>query len=160
MNREQTTEIYRRLRPMMEQKAAQMLHDAEDSRDVVADLFVRLTEGTLAVPDIGAEAYLMGCVRHACLDRLKHLSVRERVKRRLSLSQPSTTEENGREEMLHDLLSYAEKNFTPQTWRVFQLRFDEHLKYKEIAERLHISEVAVYKHLAQALTKLKTHFNS
>lgn len=160
MNRQQTIDIYRRLRPGMEQKAAQMLHDAEESRDVVADLFVHLTEGTLTVPDIGAEAYLMGCVRNACIDRLKHLSVRERIKRRLTLNEPSPTEENDREELLSELLSYAEQAFTPQTWRVFQLRFDEHLKYKDIAKRLNISEVAVYKHLSQALTKLKQHFNS
>ena len=40
------------------------------------------------------------------------------------------------------------------------MRFDEHLKYKEIAQRLNISEVAVYKHLSQALMKLRTHFNT
>ena len=95
-----------------------------------------------------------------CIDRLKHLSVRERIKRRLTLNEPSPTEENDREELLSELLNYAEQTFTPQTWRVFQLRFDEHLKYKDIAKRLNISEVAVYKHLSQALTKLKQHFNS
>jgi RNA polymerase sigma-70 factor (ECF subfamily) len=55
--------------------------------------------------------------------------------------------------------SYAEKAFTKQTWKVFQLRFDEGLLYREIAERLGISEITVYKHLAEALRVLRKKFN-
>ena len=56
-------------------------------------------------------------------------------------------------------LMTPERTFSKQTWRVFQLRFDEGLLYREIAERLGISEVAVYKHLAEALKKLKEKYN-
>jgi RNA polymerase sigma-70 factor (ECF subfamily) len=63
------------------------------------------------------------------------------------------------QEMAKEMIDYAEKAFTKQTWAVFQLRFDEGLKYKEIAEQLRISEVTVYKHLAEALKKLKEKFN-
>ena len=62
------------------------------------------------------------------------------------------------EEKLQELMAYAEQTLTPQTWQVFLLRFDEGLKYREIAARLSISEVAVYKHLAQALRQLRNHF--
>ena len=65
------------------------------------------------------------------------------------------TEQNRAAEMI----DYAEKNLSRQTWRVFQLRFDEGLLYREIAKRMGISEVAVYKHLAEALQKLKENFN-
>ena len=58
-----------------------------------------------------------------------------------------------------EMIDFAERTFTKQTWRVFQLRFDEGLRYKEIAERLSISETAVYKHLAEALKKLKEKYN-
>ena len=57
------------------------------------------------------------------------------------------------------MIAYAEQNFPKQTWCVFQLRFDEGLLYREIAERLGISEVAVYKHLAEALKRLKEKYN-
>ena len=49
------------------------------------------------------------------------------------------------------MMTYAEEVMTPQTWRVFQLRYDEGLSYRHISEQLGISQVAVYKHLAQAL---------
>ncbi len=57
------------------------------------------------------------------------------------------------------MIDYAERALPKQTWRVFQLRFDEGLRYREIAERLSISERAVYKHLARALNQLKEKFN-
>ena len=57
------------------------------------------------------------------------------------------------------MIDYAEMTFPKQTWRVFQLRFDEELLYREIAEELGISETSVYKHLAKALERLKEKFN-
>lgn len=48
---------------------------------------------------------------------------------------------------------------TPQTRKVLDLRFRQKLKYREIATELGISEVAVYKHLAQGIRKLKQKFN-
>ena len=52
-----------------------------------------------------------------------------------------------------------ESELTPQTNQVLQLRFRQKLKYREIASELGISEVAVYKHLAQGIKKLKQKFN-
>ena len=36
------------------------------------------------------------------------------------------------------------------------MRFDQRLSYQEIADRLHISKAAVYKHLAKAISILKS----
>ena len=81
------------------------------------------------------------------------------MKRRLSLSDPDPTLMDQERERITEIIDYAERTFSKQTWRVFQLRFDEGLLYREIAERLGISEVAVYKHLADALRKLKEKYN-
>ena len=81
------------------------------------------------------------------------------MKRRLSLSDPDPTLMDQERERITEMIDYAERTFSKQTWRVFQLRFDEGLLYREIAERLGISEVAVYKHLADALRKLKEKYN-
>jgi RNA polymerase sigma-70 factor (ECF subfamily) len=87
------------------------------------------------------------------------MTVREKIERSLSLQDvgPVITEQE--RERVVEMISYAERTFPPQTWRVFQLRFDEGLLYREIAERLAISEVAVYKHLADALERLKKKYN-
>ena len=60
---------------------------------------------------------------------------------------------------LSEVLDYSRQELTPQTLRVFQMRYQHRKTYAEIAEELGISEAAVYKHLAQALTKIKNHFN-
>ena len=60
---------------------------------------------------------------------------------------------------LTEVIDYSEKELTPQTLRVFQLRYQQHRTYAEIASALSISEAAVYKHIAQALRKIKNHFN-
>ena len=57
------------------------------------------------------------------------------------------------------ILAYMDTELTPQTRKVLNLRFRQKLKYREIATELGISEVAVYKHLAQGIRKLKQKFN-
>ena len=57
------------------------------------------------------------------------------------------------------ILAYMDAELTPQTRKVLDLRFRQKLKYREIATELGISEVAVYKHLAQGIRKIKQKFN-
>ena len=58
-----------------------------------------------------------------------------------------------------ELLAFADNKLTTQTRTVFRLRFDKQLSYKAIAEQVGISEAAVYKHLIQAIRKMKEQFN-
>lgn len=139
--------------------ARQMLKDDAEAGDAVSDVFAKLVDGSLRLPQPHPEGYLMAAVRNLCLDRLRRMTVREKIERSLSLQDvgPVITEQE--RERVVEMISYAERTFPPQTWRVFQLRFDEGLLYREIAERLAISEVAVYKHLADALERLKKKYN-
>lgn len=139
--------------------ARAMLKDDEDANDAVSDVFVKLADGSLTLPDEHQESYLTVTVRHLCIDRIRQMTTREKMKRRLSLSDPAPTLMDQERERITEMIDYAERTFSKQTWRVFQLRFDEGLLYREIAERLGISEVAVYKHLADALRKLKEKYN-
>ena len=140
-------------------KARQMLKDDADANDAVSDVFAKVAEGALRLPEGHEESYLMATIRNLCIDRIHRLTLRERVERRLTLSNPSMTAIDSERERITEMIDYAERALPKQTWRVFQLRFDEGLRYWEIAERLGISERAVYKHLAKALTKLKEKFN-
>ena len=139
--------------------AEQMLKDEDEAGDAVSDIFARLADGSLVLPEENPERYLMATIRNLCITRIRRMSLRERIKRRLSLSKPSQASMTSEREMAKEMIDYAEKTFSKQTWRVFQLRFDEGLLYREIAEQLGISEVAVYKHLAEALKKLREKFN-
>ena len=139
--------------------AEQMLKDEDEAGDAVNDVFAKLADGSLVLPKENPERYLMTTIRNLCITRIRQMSLRERIKRRLSLSEPSHTSMESTQEMAKEMIDNAEKAFTKQTWAVFQLRFDEGLKYREIAQRLSISEVAVYKHLAEALKRLKEKYN-
>lgn len=139
--------------------ARQILKDDEDASDAVSDVFARLADGSMKVPKEHPENYLAVTVRNLCLDRIRLMTVRERIERRLSLNEPESTLMDSEQERVTEMLNFAEMTFPKQTWRVFQLRFDEGLLYREIAERMGVSEVTVYKHLAEALRKLKEKFN-
>ena len=140
-------------------KARQMLKDDDDANDAVSDVFAKVAEGSLKLPEGHEESYLMAAIRNLCLDRIRRLTLRERMERRLTLSDSGSISMESEQERITEMIGYAERVFPKQTWRVFQLRFDEGLRYWEIAERLGISERAVYKHLANALNKLKEIFN-
>lgn len=140
-------------------KARQMLKDDDDANDAVSDVFAKVAEGSLKLPEGHEESYLMATIRNLCLDRIRRLTLRERMERRLTLSDSGSISMESEQERITEMIGYAERVFPKQTWRVFQLRFDEGLRYWEIAERLGISERAVYKHLANALNKLKEKFN-
>ena len=53
-------------------------------------------------------------------------------------------------------MQVMENDFPPQTRNVFKMRFDQRMTYQEIADQLHISKAAVYKHLAKAISLLKS----
>ena len=136
-----------------------MLKNDDDANDAVSDVFFKLTEGSLRVPADHPENYLMATVRNLCLDRIRLMTLHERLERRITLSDNDQAYGESERERIAEMIDYAERTFSKQTWHVFQLRFDEGLLYREIAERLGISEVAVYKHLAEALKKLKEKYN-
>jgi RNA polymerase sigma-70 factor (ECF subfamily) len=139
--------------------ARQMLKNDDEASDTVSNVFARLADGSLMLPAERPESYLTVTVRHLCLDRIRLMTIHERMERRLSLTDDDPTSEEKERERVAEMIDYAKRTFPKQTWRVFQLRFDEGLLYREIAERLGISEVSVYKHLAEALRQLKEKFN-
>ena len=139
--------------------AQRMLKDDDEASDTVSDVFARLADGSLTLPEERPENYLLVTVRNLCLDRIHRMTIRERVERRLTLSQPSLVSVESDQIRAKEMIDYAERTFPKLTWQVFQLRFDEGLQYREIAERLGFSEVTVYRHLTVALQKLKEKSN-
>lgn len=152
--------LYEQHRAEMLRLACRLLADEEEGRDAVSDVFAQLAERE---GDLRCDAaYLLSAVRNRCMNALRHKSVRERVHRLLPLdeamAEDSRTAEE-RERKLESILRFVDTELTPQTRQVVHLRFQEHMTYAQIARRLGISEAAVYKHLAQAIRKLKQRFN-
>ena len=140
-------------------EARSMLYDAEEARDVVSELFAELLRRQPEV-EAGRElAYLRESVRNRCRNVLAHKTLTQRVTHLYALEQSTRTEEEDTERLAR-LWAFIRTGLTEQQQRVFQLRFAEEKKYREIAAELGISEVAVYKHLVAALDRIKNHFKS
>ena len=185
INKETIEQLFRQHYLRMYQLARVLLKDDAASKDVVSEVFADVLDGktqlgldnetandkTIAseppLPSTNAGSYLLVCVRHKCLNLLSRQKMKDRVHHLLKAdTSPSiapleaTIAEIDREtEKYEAILAYMDTELTPQTRKVLDLRFRQKLKYREIATELGISEVAVYKHLAQGIRKLKQKFN-
>ena len=180
INKETIEQLFRQHYLRMYQLARVLLKDDAASKDVVSEVFADVLDGKTQLgldnetitsdspqPSTNAGSYLLVCARHKCLNLLSRQKMKDRVHHLLKAdTSPSiapleaTIAEIDKEtEKYEAILAYMNAELTPQTRKVLDLRFRQKLKYREIATELGISEVAVYKHLAQGIRKLKQKFN-
>ena len=160
MKEKEIEQLFRQHYAQMAKLARTMLYDDEEARDVVSEVFAALIRSDI-VP-VNIKNYLLTSVRNRCLSILEHKSVRAKFEQAYTLEMKSASqpaEEGGGEyqsnDRLGNLMTYAEQNLTKQTLRVFRMRHLQGMKYQEIADELGISRVMVYKHLTQAMEKIK-----
>ena len=162
LERRQTmADLYRLHYAELLRRALILLHDEEDARDAVGDVLARFMEIDILPQGEKLVAYARSSVRFECLNRLKRMKLQERMRRSLPLDDEAIeAHSEDEEEQYREYQQFIQEELTPQTRRVFQMHYREQLKYREIAEQVGISEAAVYKHLSQAITKLKNRFKS
>ena len=185
INKETIEQLFRQHYLRMYQLARVLLKDDAASKDVVSEVFADVLDGKTQLgldnetandktivsepplPSTNAGSYLLVCVRHKCLNLLSRQKMKDRVHHLLKADtspsivplEATITEIDRETEKYEAILAYMDTELTPQTRKVLNLRFRQKLKYREIATELGISEVAVYKHLAQGIRKLKQKFN-
>ena len=136
--------------------AMTLLHDEAESKDVVADVFVRMAE---AGRTEGA-GYLLAAVRNRCLNQLRNRSIQQRIQRLYLLDQEveakpaeQLCEESRQLEQGIGLLE------PPMCEQVVRMHFEQGLTFREIARQLCTSETTVYKYLRRAMHQLRQHLN-
>ena len=140
--------------------AVMLLHDEEEAKDIVHDVFGRLLRGEILLREESARAFLMTSVRNACLNRIRDARMQERAKRLYLLEaevETTTTEQLETESRL--LQQGMARLYPPVCREIVQMHFRDGLTFREISQRLGVSETTVYKHLRQALTQLRTYLN-
>lgn len=142
----------------LRQLATRLLHDDEEGKDIVNDVFTRMIQADIMPLPEKAEAYLFTSVRNRCMDHIAQQQVRQRVERLLPVNDVTILSEADEERRYSELRQFVDTELSEQTRQVFLLRFDKHKKYQEIAAELGVSEKTVYKHLHQAITQLHEHF--
>lgn len=162
MTKEKFENIYRQHYAKMYRLARTMLYDADESKDVVSDIFARLLREKYHPQQHQLEGYLMTAVRNRCCDVLSHKSMRERVEKLfLQESQQSNViSTNTDDDRLERLVQFVESELPPLSQQIFQLRFLRELSYEEVAQATGVSKVTVYNHLAQSLQRIRVYFQT
>ena len=150
--------LFRQHYAQLTRLARSLLYDAEEARDVVSEVFATLLGADIAPRNV--EGYLSMSVRNRCMNLLEHKSVRAKFERAYTLEMKAESQPVTDDDRLKRLMAYAEQNLTEQTLKVFRMRHLQGMKYQEIAHELGISRVMVYKHLAQAMEKIREYIIS
>lgn len=162
MTKEKFENIYRQHYAKMYRLARTMLYDADESKDVVSDIFARLLREKYHPQQHQLEGYLMTAVRNRCRDVLSHKSMRERVEKLFSQEsqQSNVISTNTDDDRLERLVQFVESELPPLSQQIFQLRFLRELSYEEVAQATGVSKVTVYNHLAQSLQRIRVYFQT
>lgn len=138
--------------------AVAMIHDDDIARDIVHDVFATLLtspEGLIISP-----GYLIKAVRNRCLNQIRDLEIKQRVTNLYFLeSGEYDSEEWPSEETIARIYQIINNDLTVQERQVMALRFEQGLKFSNVAKTMGVSENAVYKHFRQALKVLRKKLN-
>ena len=141
--------------------AKTMLYDADESKDVVSDIFARLLRDGDRPQKDKMEGYLMTAVRNRCRDVISHKSIRERVEKLfLQESMQSQIVSMNDDDRLERLMQFIESELPPLSQQIFRLRFLHEMSYEEVAQAAGVSKVTVYNHLSQSLQRIREHFET
>jgi len=160
MTQKEIETLFRQHYAAMYRLARTILYDADESKDVVSDVFVRLLHNNPSVQTDKMEGYLMMAVRNRCLDVLSHKSVREQVEKLFSqeLKQRHIIARN-EDERLDRLMQYIERELPPLSQQILRLRFLQEMTYEEVAQEVGVSKVTVYNHLWLSMHRIKEYFS-
>lgn len=159
MTKKEFENIYRQHYAKMYCLAKTMLYDADESKDVVSEIFARLLRDGDRPQKDRMEGYLMTAGRNRCRDVLSHKSIRERVERLfLQESMQSQIVSMNDDDRLERLMQFIEAELPPLSQQIFRLRFLSEMSYEEVAQAAGVSKVTVYNHLSQSVQRIKEYF--
>ena len=148
--------LYIQYFPSSMRLAISLLHDEDEARDVVHEVFLKLWEADSKVDN--PSAYLLRSVRNTSLSRIRKLDVREKVKMKLMLEPPP--DDFDYEQRHEEVKTAVERLLTSREQQVVEKIYSEGLSYKDAADSLGVSVAAINKNIVGALKKLRTHFKT
>lgn len=133
--------------------AMQLLHDQEDSKDVVSDAFEEVWSHFSSVKKETVRYFLYRIIRNRCIDILRHRKIQiQHAELMLQVTKPydesmDTLEWQEREARIKEILDAMK----PPTRDIFIACYVDHKKYAEVATLMAISIDTVKKHIKKAL---------
>ena len=154
--------LFRRLYPRLCAYAQKFIHDENDSREIVQELFYTIWKNRDRLDEKQSiQAYLFTSTKNKCLNLLELKKNRSKQAEMLWFLYVNQSTENNNshhvllaKELERDFNSALE-NLPKECRKIFELNRIEGLQYQEIASRLEISIKTVETQMSRALSKLR-----
>lgn len=152
-------EIFRKYYQSLCNYANSILKEMDEAEEVVQNLFLSIWEkrNDLEI-NISLKSYLYRAVHNHCLNRIKHLKVREEYQQYAVNFYDASYESVSQTVMKNELetkIEEAIKKLPEQCRLIFRMSRFEELKYHEIAEQLELSPKTVENQIGKALKILR-----
>lgn len=139
--------------------ANSMLGDAEESRDVVHEVFAHLWEAQPKIEPDKMQDYLMRATCNRCLNLIKHNTRFEALRTSyVNELKYSMQREKFDWELWNQIQNFIQTEMPPRTQQAMNLCFGEKMSYKEAASRMGIGVDAINKHIVSGLRLLREKF--
>jgi RNA polymerase sigma-70 factor (family 1) len=152
-------EIYARFFGLLYIFVHRKLKDEDDAKDILQELFANIWDKRQTLNFTGTlNIYLYAAVRNRMLDRTGRKDVEDRYIQSLQSFMNegySTSDHRIREKQLASLIEKEIDALPAKMREVFLLSRRDHLTYKQIAEKLDLSEQTVRSHVKHALRTLR-----
>lgn len=158
------TEIFERYKAILYKHAFRLLNDEEEANDVIQDLFLVLWQKRESIHlTTSLSSYLYGAVRNRIFDIITHQKVVAKylysIKNFVEHGDYITDDYvRGRE--LAKIIEREINALPPKMREVFELSRQGDLSYKEIGQRLNISDKTVKQQVHNAVKILKVKINT
>lgn len=137
-----------------------LLHDEQESQDVVSEVFAALWTKQ---PDVEADklaGYLTRATYNYCVNVLERQSRLQDVKADVRLEMLNDLKQDTlQRDRLRQVLQYIDREMPPRMREVFDLCFGNGCTYQQAAERLQVTTAAINKHIVNGLRLLRERFN-
>lgn len=130
------------------------VHEISSSESIVQNIFVKLWEKRKQYQITSLKGYLMVAVRNSCQNEIKRLQHERTYKQTIS-NELITEEANYSDSGVMDKITQTINQLPEQRKKIFKLNRMDGLKYREIAERLNISQKTVEVQMGKALKYLR-----
>ena len=155
------TEIYDRYWRIMYGHVYKMLLDEEEAKDIIQELFSSLWINSDRIPDqLNLSGYLYVMAKNKVLNLIRKNKFQTAYLNSLAkfINEACTaTMDELNERDLATAIEREIQSLPPRMKQVFELSRKENLSYKEIAERLGISEETVKKQVHNSIKAIKHH---
>lgn len=151
--------LYRKNYQVLYRVAFTVLHDDEESRDVVNGVFTDLLDNRQCDEIDNISGYLFRMVRNRALTIVSRYEMQERFNRLYPIEQSlDEIYDHDRDKKLFLVIQFLDSHLTPDVRQVIRLVFEEGKSYKETAELTGVSVPMVNKHIVKTLRMLREEF--